>query len=90
MEKEQVKFEVRTYYDDESRLSRGIFVGGRLFDWGVDPEDYQDAVAMGPKYQRAVEAGIAGHFLASLSEFMNREVTMEEVRKAEKTGLIDR
>lgn len=90
MEKEKVKFEVRQYVDDQKLLSKGIFINGDLFDWGVDEESYKDAMSMGPKYQRAIVADIERHFIASLSEFMNREVTREEVDEAMKTGWIDK
>jgi len=83
-----VPFEEKTYLSDDDTVEKGIFVDGTLFDWGVDEEDYERAKALGPKYQQAVEASIAKHFVSSFSEFMGREVTLDEVNEARKIGWI--
>lgn len=88
MSKEKVTFKVKQYYDDQMRFCKGIFVDGKLFDWGIDEKSYEKAMEMGPKFRKAIEADIAKHFLECLSEFMNRKVTQEEVTEATKTGLI--
>jgi hypothetical protein len=90
MEREQIKFEVKTYLDSNNMFAKGIFVDERLFDWGIDEDSYKEATKMGPKYLRVIQEDIAKHFLDSLSEFMNREVTQAEVDKATKTGWIDK
>jgi aminopeptidase-like protein len=71
-------------------MAKGIFIDGRLFDWGVDEQSYKEALLMGPKFQKAIETNIAYHFLESLSEFMDRKVTLTEVQEATKTGWIDK
>lgn len=90
MARERVRFEVKFYTDDTGAMAKGIFVDGKLFDWGVDEASYREAQAMGPKYQRAIQADITKHFIESLSEFMNRKVTMQEVNEARKTGWINK
>jgi hypothetical protein len=90
MAKEQVTFEVKYYRDDQNLFSKGIFVDGKLFDWGIDEGSYREAMAMGPEYHRIIQADVARHFLESLSEFMNRRVTQEEVDQATKTGWINK
>ncbi len=90
MAKEKLTFQVRQYYDEENRQCKGIFIDGKLFDWGVDEDSYKNAMEMGPKFKQAIEADIAKHFLDSLSEFMNRPVTAIEINEAQKTGLIDK
>lgn len=87
--KDMVPFEEKPYMDDDGiHISKGIFVDGTLFDWGVDEEDYKQALAMGPKYRKAIEASIARHFIESFSEFLGRQVTLDEVNEARKTGWI--
>lgn len=84
-----VPFEEKPYMNDDGvHMSKGIFVDGTLFDWGVDEENYKQALALGPQYRAAIEASIAQHFIASLSEFMGHEMTLEEVEEARKTGWI--
>lgn len=86
---DMVPFEEKPYMDDDGvHMSKGIFVDGTLFDWGVDEEDYKQALAMGPKYRKMIEASIAKHFIDSFSEFLSRKITLEEVNEARKTGWI--
>ena len=85
---DMVPFEEKPYMADGEHISKGIFVDGTLFDWGVDEEDYKEALAMGPKYQKEIEASIAQHFIESFSEFLSRHITLEEVETARKTGWI--
>lgn len=86
---DMVPFEEKAYMNDDGvHMQKGIFIDGTLFDWGVDEEDYKQALAMGPKYKKMIEDSIAKHFLESLSEFMGRRITFEEVEKARETGWI--
>lgn len=86
---DMVPFEEKPYMDDDGvHMSKGIFVDGTLFDWGVDEEDYKQALAMGPKYRKMVEASIAEHFISCFSEFLSRKITLDEVNEARKTGWI--
>lgn len=98
MSKEQVKFEVKTFFDDANRLTKGIFIDDKHFDWGINEEDYKDAAesakkmepAIGRAYLKSISDSIQLHFIESLSEFMGRRVTPLEVNAATKTGFIDR
>lgn len=87
---EKVKFEIKKYLDEKSMVSKGIFIDSKLFDWGIDEDSYAEAIKMGPKYVRAINEDIEKHFIDSLSEFMNRDVTRKEVDEATKTGWITR
>jgi hypothetical protein len=86
---DMVPFEEKPYMDEDGiHVSKGIFVDGTLFDWGVDEEDYKQAVAMGPKYQKQIEASIAKHFVECFSEFLSRRITLEDVEEARRIGWI--
>ena len=87
-EEGKVRFETRVVMHPNGSLERKIFVGGELLDWSVDISSFQDAQRMGPMYQRAIKEDIAKHFTKSVSEMLGREVTMEEVYNATKTGWI--
>lgn len=86
---DMVPFEEKTYLSDDGiHQQKGIFVDGTLFDWGVDEENYKQALALGPKYRIAIEESIAKHFVESFSEFLSRRITLEEVNEARRTGWI--
>ena len=89
MAKEKLTFTTK-WFEEDGWTRKGIFIDNELFDWGIDEESYKEAMSMGPQYHRIFEQEIAQHFLDSLSEFMNRRVTQEEVALAFKTGLIDK
>lgn len=83
-----VPFEEKNYFDGQF-VKEGIFVDGELFDWEVDQQEVEEAMrTMGPEYHRAIMNDIFSHFMNSLSEFMGRKVTPEEVNEARKTGWI--
>jgi len=86
---DMVPFEEKPYMNEDGlHIQKGIFVDGTLFDWGVDEDDYNRAVAMGPQYRQQIEASIAKHFVESFSEFLGRKITIEEVNEARRTGWI--
>jgi hypothetical protein len=98
MSKEQVTFEVRPIFDNQNMVSRGIFIDGEHFDWGVDEDHFKEAAEQAKKlggqtgalYLKSIQDSIQKHFLESISEFMGRRVTADEVNKAQTTGLIDK
>jgi hypothetical protein len=47
-----------------------------------------EAAKMGPQYIREVQKDIEKHFANSVSDFLGRKVTIEEIQKATKTGWI--
>jgi len=86
---DMVPFEEKTYMDDDGvHMAKGIFVDGTLFDWGVDEENYKQALALGPQYKKAIEESIAKHFVDSFSEFLSRRITLDEVNEARRIGWI--
>lgn len=87
-EEGKVKFETRVLMHPNGSLERKIFIDGEMLDWSVDISSFKEAQKMGPMYQRAVKEDIARHFTESISEMLGRQVTMEEVYAATKSGWI--
>lgn len=83
-----VKFETRIKFHSNGSIERQIYIGGELLDWSVDVSSFQEAQRMGPMYQRAIKEDIAKHFTKSVSEVVGREVSMEDILRATKTGWI--
>lgn len=77
------RFEVK-----EKNGERAIFINDELFDWSVDKESLNRARNMGPEYLKMAQLDIEKHFLESLSEFLNREITKEDVAMASRIGWI--
>lgn len=88
-----VPFEEKQYFDGVF-WAKGIFVDGELFDWGIDEKEYNEAVKFAEKQKNKegmllkIHQNIEKHFINSLSEFMNRKITLKELDEARKTGWI--
>src|SRR3990172_5434024 len=75
-------------------MRKGIFVDGELFDWGIDEDEYNEAVKWANNQLTKEECllkihqSIEEHFVESLSEFIGRAVSIEEVQEARASGWI--
>lgn len=81
-------FEVKMCKHANGSIEKAIFIDGEMLDWSIDIGAYMEAVKMGLMYQREAQKDIERHFVASVSDFLNRKVTVEEIKKATKTGWI--
>jgi len=93
-EEETIKFESRKRFEVKIRPAKGggiekaIFIGGELLDWQVDINSLVEAMRMGPMYMKAVQKDIEKHFVESVSDFIGRKVTAEDIKQAIKDGYI--
>ena len=87
-----MKIEIRKHTDEETGEEyRALFVDDILFDWGLEKKSLLDARKLGesnPTVQKSVQGNIQQHFLESFSEFLGREITIQEVNVAIETGKI--
>jgi hypothetical protein len=51
-------------------------------------ETYMDAMKMGPMYRREIQKNIEEHFTESVSDFLGRKVTIDDIKLAIQTGWI--
>ena len=82
------KFEVMMRGGNNGTIEKAIFINGELLDWKIDMSQFMEAMQMGPKYYRAIQQSIEIHFIDSVSDFLGRKVTMDEIKKAIETGWI--
>ena len=82
------KFEVKIRKNSDGSIDKAIFIDDELLDWSIDMNSYMEACKMGFQYRRAVQRDIEKHFVDSVSDFVGRYVTMEDIKKAIKTGWI--
>lgn len=87
-EAEKKKFEVKIRPAKGGLIEQAVFIDDELLDWQIDLDSFFDAVKMGPQFARAVQADIEKHFAESVSDFLGRNVTTEEIKTAIKTGWI--
>ena len=81
-------FLVRPIKGKDGGIKHAIFIDEEMLDWAIDMHDYLDAMRMGPQYLNAIKADIVKHFTESVSDFLNRKVTIEELNHARKVGWI--
>lgn len=85
---ERKTFEVKMRPAEGGGIEKAIFIGGELLDWQVDINSLVDAQKMGPLYFKEVQKDIEKHFVESVSDFVGRKVTAQEIKEAIKTGFI--
>lgn len=87
-EPKKLKFEVKFKQQPDGKIDKAIFINGEMFDYSIDQKSYNKACEMGPDTKGAVQQNITEHFVNSLSEFLERKVTMADVINAINTGWI--
>lgn len=87
MKEDKLKFETKPFFNGEF-FEKRVYIGGEYFDWSFDHEALMHAQKMGPEYFYAAQQDIEKHFAECVSDFINRRVTVEDIKKAIKTGLI--
>ena len=84
----KLRFETKIRKRKDGTIEKAIFIGGEQLDWAVDASSLMDATQMGPMFFRAVQRDIEKHFVESVSEFVGRKVTPDEIKTAIQTGWI--
>ena len=69
-------------------IEKAIFIDGELLDWAVDISSLMEAKQMGPQFFKAAKKDIQRHFLESVSEVLDRKVTIKDIKQAIQTGWI--
>jgi hypothetical protein len=82
------RFEVKMRKGKNGNLEKAVFIGGEYLDWSIDVASLMEAMQMGPKFYREIQKDIARHYTESVSEFIGRRVTADDIKKATKTGWI--
>jgi serine phosphatase RsbU (regulator of sigma subunit) len=83
----KMRFEVKTHFDQIAGVhKRDVFVNSKLFEYEIDQESLQKAKQMGGAYYAAAQRDIHEHFLISLSDFVGREITAQDLMTAIETG----
>lgn len=72
----------------DGTFKKALYINNIEVDYQIDMNDYMEAVKMGAAFRRSVQWDICRHFTACVSECLGRQVTMDEIKQAIKTGWI--
>lgn len=84
----KVRFETKMKKRSDGTIEKAIFIDGNKLDWSVDASSLMDAAQMGPDFFKVVQKDIEKHFVESVSEFIGRKFTPDDITQAIKTGWI--
>lgn len=82
------RFETKMRKRSDGTIEKALFINGEKLDWSVDISSLMEASRMGPVFFRSVQRDIEKHFVESVSEFIGRKVTPDEIKNAIKEGWI--
>lgn len=82
------RFEVITEPAKGGGLKNAVYIDGEYLDWSIDLNDLMEARKMGPIYYEMAKKDIVRHYCESVSEFIGRRVSIQEIENARKTGWI--
>ena len=85
---EKKKFEVKYRQHPDGFQEKDVFIGGEKLDYSIDISAFREANKMGLMYRMAVQKDIEKHFCESVSEFVGRKITINDIKKAITTGWI--
>lgn len=76
---------------DKNKDIRFLVLQKEIFDWGLDDESLLRAkklIEQKPDMRESVIMSIINHFVESFSDFLGREITLEEIIDAVEKGKI--
>jgi hypothetical protein len=82
------RFEVITVPGPNNTLKNMVYIDGEYLDWSFDVKDFMEARKRGGAVFAAVKKDIIRHYCESVSEFIGRRVTPQDIDNARKTGWI--
>lgn len=88
MEENKKKFEVKVRKENNGDFKKAIFIDDELLDWSIDINSLANAIKNGPEFLAVIQKDIENHFIESVSDFLGRKVTIEEIQTAIRTGYI--
>lgn len=87
-DKNKKRFEVKMRSDGQGGIEKAVFIDGEILDWSIDVESYLKMVRLGPVYAKQAQDDISKHFVESVSDFLKRRVTIQDIENATRTGWI--
>lgn len=85
------KFEVKMRFlgsTPEDGVEKAVFIDNKKIDFKIDVFRFLEAKSKGPKFLFEEQKKIEKEFRRSVSDFLGRKVTIEEIKKAILEGWI--
>lgn len=85
------KFEVKMRFlgsNPEDGVEKAVFIDDKKIDFKIDVFRFLEAKSKGPKFLFEEQKKIEKEFIKSVSDFLGRKVTIEEIKKAILEGWI--
>jgi hypothetical protein len=82
----KVRFDVGMRRRPDGTIEKAVFIDGKKLDWSLDMSSLMEAKQMGPKFFREMQKDIIRHYTESVSDFMGRRFTIEEIQSAIQSG----
>jgi hypothetical protein len=87
------KIEIVSGYSEEFNKDISVLaVDEELFDWGLDPDSWAEAkkvISQHSELTETVTTSILNHFCECFSEFVGRNMTLQEINEAIEKGYIE-
>lgn len=87
----KLKFEVKMRLlgsDPKDGIEKAIFIDNKILDFKIDVFRFLDAKSKGYNYLIQEQKKIESEFIKSVSNFLGRKVTIEDIKKAILEGWI--
>jgi hypothetical protein len=82
----KVRFNIGMRKRPDGTIEKAVFIDGEKLDWSLDISSLMEAKQMGPKFFREMQKDIIRHYTESVSEFVGRRFTIDEIQTAIQTG----
>ena len=84
----KVRFQVGLRKIPNGAIEKAIFIDGQKLNWSLDINAFVESKKMGTMIAQSMKKDIIRHYISSVSEFLGRHVTIEEIKAAIQTGWI--
>lgn len=80
------------YSEEFEKEINAIAVDGEVFDWGLDPDSWLEAkkvISQHNELMETVTTSILNHFCECFSEFVGKNMSLQEINEAIEKGRIE-
>lgn len=88
-----MKLEIISSYSEEFKKDINVIVvDGEVFDWGLDLNSWNEAkkvITQHPELTETVTISILNHLCECFSDFVGKDMNLEEINEAIEKGYID-
>lgn len=83
---------ISKYSEEFNKNIKALTVDGEIFDWGLELDSWSEAkkvISQHSELTETVTTSILNHFCECFSEFVGKNMNLEEINEAIKRGYIE-